>query len=160
MDEFVSTYTNRIDGKGRVSIPAPFREVLTRDGFAGLYCSPALDQMAVDAGGNRFRDAIRQSLSQFDPFSEDYGLLSTALMGVSEILSIDREGRTVFSDAIRERAGLTDTVTFVGQGFKFQIWEPSRFAAYREEANSRVRELRKRLGAKGSAGVPPQGGGT
>jgi MraZ protein len=131
-----------------------------RDGFPGLYCSPTLDQKAVDAGGNRFRDAIRQSLSQFDPFSDDYELLSTALMGESEILSIDREGRTVFSDTIRRRAGLTDAVTFVGQGFKFQIWEPSRFAAFREEATSRVRELRKRLGAKGSAGAPPQGGGT
>jgi MraZ protein len=158
MDEFVSTFTNRIDGKGRVSIPAPFREVLLRDGFPGLYCSPTLDQKAVDAGGNRFRDAIRLSLSQFDPFSEDYELLSTALMGESEILSIDKDGRTVFPDSIRGRAGLTDLVTFVGQGFKFQIWEPSRFAAYREEAASRVRELRKRLGARGSAGVPPGAG--
>ena len=92
--------------------------------------------------------------------SEDYELLSTALMGESEILSIDKDGRTVFPDTIRARAGLTDLVTFVGQGFKFQIWEPSRFAAYREEANSRMRALRQRLGAKGSAGVPPQGGGT
>lgn len=160
MDEFVSTFTNRIDGKGRVSIPAPFRAVLTRDGFDGLYCCPTLDRRAVDAGGNKLRDAIRQSLSQFDPFSEDYELLSTSLIGESEILSIDKDGRTVFSDAVRERAGLTDLVTFVGQGFKFQIWEPGRFAAYREEATMRVRELRQRLGSRTpAAGVPPRGEG-
>ena len=38
MDRFVSHYTLRLDTKGRVSIPAPFRAVLARDGFEGLYC--------------------------------------------------------------------------------------------------------------------------
>ena len=52
MDRFVSNYTLRLDAKGRVSIPAPFRAVLARDGFDGLYCYPALDQPALDAGGN------------------------------------------------------------------------------------------------------------
>ena len=52
MDRFVSHYTLRLDAKGRVSIPAPFRAVLARDGFEGLYCYPALDRPALDAGGN------------------------------------------------------------------------------------------------------------
>ena len=52
MDRFVSHYTLRLDAKGRVSIPAPFRAVLARDGFDGLYCYPALDRPALDAGGN------------------------------------------------------------------------------------------------------------
>ena len=86
MDEFVSTFTNRLDAKGRVSIPAPFRAVLAVDGFDGLYCCPTLDRSAVDAGGNRFREAIRSSLANFEPFSEDHELLSTTLIGESEIL--------------------------------------------------------------------------
>ena len=52
MDRFVSNYTSRIDAKGRVSIPAPFRAALARDGYDGLYCYPALDRPAIDAGGN------------------------------------------------------------------------------------------------------------
>src|SRR5882724_7891968 len=51
MDRFVSHYTLRLDAKGRVSIPAPFRAVLARDGFEGLYCYPTLDRPALDAGG-------------------------------------------------------------------------------------------------------------
>lgn len=146
MDEFVSTYTNRLDAKGRVSIPAPFRAVLVRDGFEGLYCCPTLDRKAVDAGGNRLRDQIRESLGLFEAFSEDHEYLSTTLIGESEILKIDQDGRVIFSDAIKDHAGIADRVTFVGQGYKFQIWEPDRFAAYREEAKARVRDLRKRLG--------------
>jgi MraZ protein len=148
MDEFVSTFTNRLDAKGRVSIPASFRLVLARDGFEGLYCCPTLDRKAVDAGGNSLRDTIRGSLAQFEPFSEEYEQLSTTLIGESEILKIDQDGRTVLSQSIMEHAGVTDRVTFVGQGFKFQIWEPDRFAEYREEAKERVRALRSQLGAR------------
>lgn len=151
MDEFVSTFTNRLDSKGRVSIPAAFRLVLTRDGFEGLYCCPTLDRRAVDAGGKLLRDKIRQSLSQFEPFSEEHEQLSTTLIGDSEILKIDQDGRTVLTDAILEHAGVSDQITFVGQGFKFQMWEPKRFAAYREEAKDRVRELRSRLGGRGDS---------
>src|SRR5690606_26240868 len=145
MDEFVSTFTNRLDAKGRVSIPASFRAVLMVDGFDGLYCCPTLDRQAVDAGGNRFRATIGASLANFEPFSEDHEYLSTTLIGESEILKIDQDGRVVLSDAIREHAGVSDRVTFVGQGYKFQLWEPSRFAAYREEAKNRLRDIRKRL---------------
>lgn len=145
MDEFVSTFTNRLDAKGRVSIPASFRAVLTVDGFDGLYCCPTLDRNAVDAGGNRLRERIKASLSNFEPFSEDHELLSTTLIGESEILKIDQDGRVILSDAIRAHAGITDRVTFVGQGYKFQIWEPDRFEAYRKEAQDRLRDLRRRL---------------
>ena len=153
MDEYISTFTNRLDAKGRVSIPAGFRAVLAVDGFDGLYCCPTLDRQAVDAGGNRLRERIRASIANFEPFSEDYELLSTTLIGDSEILKIDAEGRVVLTETIKAHAGIADRVTFVGQGYKFQIWEPERFAAYREEAKNRLRDLRKRLGPGPRAAV-------
>lgn len=145
MDEFVSTFTNKLDQKGRVSIPAPFRAVLAVDGFDGLYCCPTLDRKAVDAGGNKLRATIGDSLKNFEPFSEDHEYLSTTLIGESEILKIDQDGRVVLTDSIKDHAGIADRVTFVGQGYKFQIWEPDRFVAYREEAKARLRDIRKRL---------------
>jgi MraZ protein len=146
MDEFVSTFTNKLDAKGRVSIPALFRAVLAVDGFDGLYCCPTLDRKAVDAGGNKLRATIAGSLKNYEPFSEDHEYLSTTLIGESEILKIDQDGRVVLTDAIKAYAGIVDRVTFVGQGYKFQLWEPDRFVAYREEAKNRLRELRKDLG--------------
>jgi len=159
MDEFVSTFTNKLDAKGRVSIPAPFRSVLAVDGFEGIYCCPTLDRQAVDAGGNHFRDIIRGSIANFEPFSEDHEYLSTTLIGESEILKYDQEGRVVLTDTIKEHAGIADRVTFVGQGYKFQIWEPERFAAYREEAKNRLRGLRRTLGSSHRAtGADPGAG--
>jgi MraZ protein len=145
MDAFISTYTNRLDAKGRVSIPAPFRAVLAVDGFDGLYCCPTLDRQAVDAGGNRLRATIGKMLAGFEPLSEDHEYLSTTLIGESEVLKIDGDGRVVLTETIKEYAGIADRVTLVGQDYKFQIWEPERFIAYREEAKNRLRDIRKRL---------------
>ena len=77
--------------------------------------------------------------------------------GDSEVLKIDQDGRVVLSDTIKAHAGITDRVTFVGQGYKFQMWEPNRFAAYREEAKRRLRELRKHLDSNRRATGARQG---
>ena len=71
MDRFVSNKTLRLDAKGRVSIPASFRSVLARDGFDGLYCYPALDRPAMDAGGNALMAEIEALIGRFTPFSDE-----------------------------------------------------------------------------------------
>lgn len=151
MGRYVSTFTNRIDAKGRVSIPAPFRLALVKEGAEQLYCCPTLDMQAVDAGGKALQGRIDELLSAYPPFSEDYEYFSTALLGDSEELKIDGDGRVVLSDTIRNHAGLDGKVTFVGQGYKFQLWNPERFEVFREESRSRVRALRKNLGNNKSA---------
>ncbi|MDD7910312.1 MULTISPECIES: division/cell wall cluster transcriptional repressor MraZ [Pseudovibrio] len=149
MSGFVSHFTNRVDAKGRVSIPAPFRAALAKDGFEGLYCFPSPFQSAVDAGGNGLVAEIQKKLEGFSTLSLEYDALSTALYGASETLKVDRDGRFVLSDMVRHHAGIEDEVTFVGQGFKFQIWEPSKFRKHREEAMKRA--LAVLAGGGGSA---------
>src|SRR5262249_46503457 len=89
MNRFVSNYTLRLDAKGRVSIPAPFRQVLARDGFPGLYCYPTLDRPALDAGGNALLAEIEQLIATFSPYSDEREDLSAALYGTSETLNVD-----------------------------------------------------------------------
>ena len=101
MDGFVATFVNRLDQKGRVSVPAPFRSVLAREGQDGLYSYPALDRPAIDGGGARLRQAIAERLNIFATFSEDYESLSTAFYGESRILKIDPDGRVVLPEEFR-----------------------------------------------------------
>ncbi len=159
MDRFVSHFQNRLDAKGRVSIPASFRAVLVRDGFEGLYVHPSLDADAVDCGGHALLRDIDDLLERHSPYSVERDLFSTALLGTSEILKVDPEGRVVLSETVRAYAGITTEVTFVGQGHKFQIWEPSRFRQHLEEATLRVRELRKQLSARHAADPSPRPSG-
>ncbi|GAH78841.1 unnamed protein product, partial [marine sediment metagenome] len=147
MDQFVSTFTNKIDTKGRVSIPASFRTVLAKDGFEGIYCYPSLDAPALDAGGQRLLNKINALVEDLAPYSDERDQLATALFGTSEILSIDQDGRTILPERLREHGGITNQITFVGLGEKFQLWEPKRFETYQAEARQKVRDLRKLLGA-------------
>jgi transcriptional regulator MraZ len=151
MDRFVSNYALRLDSKGRVSIPAPYRAVLARDGFDGLYCYPALDRPALDAGGNALLGEIETLITRFPPFSEEREEFAAALYGTSETLKIDGEGRVVLTEPLKTHAGITDAVAFVGLGHKFQIWEPSRFRAQLAEATEKVRAFKRQLGSRVAA---------
>ncbi len=155
MERFVSSYTNKVDAKGRVSVPASFRSILTRDGFDGVFCYPSLDSQTLDAGGSSLIDEIHALLEGLDPYSDERDELSLALFGESEILKIDQDGRVVLPPRLREHAGITDSAVFVGVGHKFQLWSPERFEARRQGARRRVVELKKLLrnAARGQAGA-------
>jgi len=157
MDHFVSTYTNRIDAKGRVSVPAQFRNILAKEAGEGVFCYPALDAEALDAGGNRLIETIHGLLDNLDPYSDERDHLATALFGVSEMLTLDSTGRVILGDRLKSHAGITDSVTFVGLGDKFQIWEPSRFEAHQAKGRERLRELKQLLGAARRSGAGPTG---
>ncbi|GAB4232192.1 MAG: division/cell wall cluster transcriptional repressor MraZ [Methyloligellaceae bacterium] len=146
MEHFVSTFTNKIDAKGRVSVPASFRAVLAWEGFSGIYCYPSLDDPALDAGGQRLVDWNNALLAGV-PDSPERDLLSMALYGASENISIDQDGRIIVPERLREHAHIDGQITFVGLGEKFQMWEPERFRARFEQGRRRLSELRKLLGA-------------
>jgi MraZ protein len=154
MDRFVSHYLLRLDAKGRVSVPASFRAVLAHDGFDGLYCYPALDRPALDAGGNALLAEIETLTAGFAPFSDQREQFSLSLYGTSETLKIDGEGRVVLTDALKTHAGIADAVTFVGLGHKFRIWEPGRFRAELAEATEKVRAFKQELGNRMAAAKP------
>ena len=77
------------------------------------------------AAGRGLQDEIAKRLQPFETFSEDHESLSTAFYGESRVLKIDPDGRVVLPEEFRAYAGIADTAVFVGQGFKFQIWEPA-----------------------------------
>ncbi len=161
MDRFVSTFINKIDAKGRVSIPAPFRTVLERDGYAGgIYCYPSLDAPALDAGGERLARKIDGLLADLPEYSDERDELSVALYGDVQVLSIDGDGRIVLPEGLRRHAGLDGKIAFVGLGDKFQMWEPARFEERRGRAREKVRDHRKLFAARGKAARSDAGDGS
>ena len=153
LDRFVSHFTNRLDAKGRVSIPAPFRAVLGRDGFEGLYVYPSLHAEALDCGGHALLREIDALLAPLSPYSEAWDAYAATLHGESQVLKLDGEGRVILTETLKSYTGITSEATLVGQGHKFQIWEPGRFRAHLEEARRRVRDHRKQLGSSHAAQI-------
>jgi MraZ protein len=147
---FVSTVVNKLDAKGRVSVPAPFRQILAQQNLKGFYCFPSFVAPALEAFGETLLNEFQERLGNVDPlFSEDYDAQAQAVVGESQFLNFDDEGRVRLPDDLIAHAGIGERVLFVGMVKKFQIWEPERFGPVRRERIARARATR--LGTGGAA---------
>lgn len=153
MTSFLSTYVNKVDKKGRVSVPAAYRTALSDQTFQGLIAYPSLSHPAIEAFG---RDMLeRMNARRFDQQIEG-GDFEQALLGqdeddaieiimaMSNELPFDGEGRIVLPQSLAGAAGITDEVAFVGRGSRFQLWAPERWESHRAEAIERLRARRAR----------------
>ena len=152
MDRFLSNAVNRIDSKGRVSVPAHFRTVVNKKGFSELYGLRALDIPAMDVGGPDLLDRYEQRIAAEDPFLQTADDMSFFVHGDGTFLKLDQDGRITVTDFIREHTGITSEVAFVGRGHFFQIWEPERLRVYGAEVRARLSKLRQAAAAGRSAG--------
>ena len=146
---FLSTYHNRIDKKGRVSIPAPFRAALAAQEFAGIvaYMSPL--HSCIEACGMARILKFNQRIEKLDPYSEERDAFATSIFGESVQLGFDSEGRVMLPSTLISGAKLSENATIVGKGEIFEIWEPKAFDAHVRRARDLVRE--KRFQLKGDA---------
>ncbi len=155
MDRFLSSAVNRVDAKGRVSVPAHFRSVLAKRGDAELYALRALDQPALDVGGLDLLDRYEQRIASEDPFLQSADDMSYFIHGDGAFLKLDQDGRITVNDFIRDHTGIAQEVAFVGRGTFFQMWEPAKLAVHARQVRERL--LRQRLS---SVGDSRQGEGT
>ncbi len=141
MDRFLSSSVNRIDAKGRVSVPAHFRSVVQKRGYTELYALRCLDQPAMDVGGLDLLDRYEQRIAQEDPFLQTADDMSFFCHGDGAFLKLDQDGRITMTDFIREHTGIGQEVAFVGRGQFFQIWEPGRLAEHGAKVRERLLKL-------------------
>lgn len=157
MASFISTYVNKVDKKGRVSVPAAFRAALSGQAFQGLIAFPSITEPAVEAFGRDMLDELdRQRLQQRMAGGDferallgagDDDLIETILASASE-LPFDGEGRIVLPQSLAAHAGIDGMAAFVGRGSRIQIWSPDRFEKRQADTLSR---LRARLANGGGA---------
>ncbi len=137
---FSSSATNKVDGKGRVSIPAPFRKVLQGEGSQILFLMPELRGAPTIVGfGERHFENLANSLIRMNPFGEEYDALADAVAGQARQLPLDETGRIVLPKDLRELAGIGDEAFFVGKVNMFQIWNPETYAAARPALMEKAR---------------------
>jgi MraZ protein len=144
MTHFLGTHQNRLDAKGRVSVPAPFRSALRQAGEtngcgAQLVLRPSHKHPCVEAWPAAEFQALAAPLDRLDLFSEEHDDLANTLYADAYPVETDKEGRIVLPDALIAHAGLTEAVVFMGLGRIFQVWEPQAAERRRAEARERAR---------------------
>lgn len=147
---FLSTYHNRIDKKGRLSIPAQFRAALAAQEFPGIIAYPSPLHACVEACGMQRIMKINQRIEKLDSYSEERDAFATMLFGQSVQLAFDPEGRVTLPESLIKGAKLSEQVTIVGKGEIFEIWEPSAFEAHARQARELMKNKRLQLKGDGA----------
>jgi MraZ protein len=160
VDRFLGHVTNRIDAKGRVSVPAHFRSLIQKAGHAELYALRSLHLPALDIGGPGFLARYDGRLGHEDPFAETADDMSFYLHADGAFLKLDQDGRITVTDFIREHTGIASDVTFAGANTHFQMWQPERFEEHRARVRARLAERREAARQMTGGAVIPSSGGT
>lgn len=142
MERFLSNAVNRIDAKGRVSVPAQFRSVLQLKGLSDLYALQSIDMPAIDTGGMDLLEKYEEKIALDDPFLRSSDDMSIFCHGDGAFFKVDGSGRLQVTDFIREHTGIKDHIAFVGRGQFFQMWDPDQFADHRAQVRARLLEKR------------------
>jgi MraZ protein len=142
---FQSTVMGSLDSKGRVCIPASFRQVLAAQNTPGVYLYPSFFEPALEGFGQSAIDALHARLAAQDPFlSPSHDDTARAIVARIVQLPPDDGGRVRLPDALIEHAKLKDRVAFVGLSQKFQIWDADAFAAAEADSIARMKAQRER----------------
>lgn len=152
---FLSTYVNKVDRKGRVSVPATFRSTLATHRETNLVVLfPSFRVPALDGTGSNYVEEMNERLETLEQFSDEHENLSQ-LFAEAHPLTMDGEGRIVLPEPLKEHAQITSDVAFVGLGAMFQIWEPGRYAEHRATVRDRSRRQGTTLPPRGGSARPP-----
>ena len=134
---FLSTYENKLDKKGRVSVPAPFRSYLSNLGYNGVICFPSFNHQCIESWPQDRIEKITNSIDDLNPFEEKKDYFATSILAESINLQFDSEGRILLTSKLLKHAKIKNSMLFVGQGKTFQIWEPTSFEKFKVNAKKK-----------------------
>lgn len=150
---FVSTFVNKVDRKGRVSVPASFRAALASQMPQGIVVFPSFTATAIEGCGSDFLEQLAASTTAaFDLFSPEQDDINTLIFSSSHQLVWDPEGRVMLPEEILAHANITEQAAFVGKGRTFQIWEPAALKSHTEEARKRALQNRPQIALRAPEG--------
>jgi MraZ protein len=142
---FLSTFINKIDKKGRISVPAQFRPYLSDENFSGVILYESFINPCIEGCNIERIKKLSDAIDNLDPFSEDRDSFATAILAGSAQITIDQDGRIILPDNLISIAELKDKAVFVGKGKTFEIWQPEKFSDYASYAKNKAKEKRNTL---------------
>ena len=145
MDLFISKYLNKIDKKGRVSLPSSFRNVLPKSNKNEIILYKSIKFNSIEGCGVGRLNEIAKRINNLDFFSEDYDDFSTSIFSEIITTNIDKEGRFLIPENLKEYANIKKEAAFYGQGYFFQIWEPKEGIKNTEVSRKRLLKEKKSL---------------
>jgi len=142
---FLSSQENKLDKKGRVSVPATFRTHLNSLGYNGFIAYPSFNHKALEACSQDRIEKISSTIDSLNPFEEKRDFFATSVLSESVSLQFDSEGRVLITNKLLDHAKIKNSILFVGLGKTFQIWEPKSFEKFKIVARKKAYQNRSNL---------------
>ena len=140
MTLFLSTFVNRIDKKGRVSVPSSFRSTLELNGFKGMVCYPSPNLSSIEGCTVNRIKKLSDAIDSLGPFSSERSTFSASILADSHQINFDQEGRVIVPSELINFAGINDEISFVGMGETFQMWNPETYRKFKNETQNQAQD--------------------
>ena len=138
---FRGEFDQKVDKKGRMSIPSDFRAVLT-DGdprcpenplarlvvLHGPHIKDCLHVYTIEA-----MEEIEEGIKRLPPGSVERKKASRKILGKSWETEVDKDGRIVLPQRLREQIGLGGLATMTAMGDYFELWDATTYERFEEE---------------------------
>ena len=144
----MDTIINKVDAKGRVSLPSDYRSIV-KELSTEIVCYRSLNAPCIEGC---LEDTLEKLATEIenstDFFSETQDNLTNLIFGDAKRFTFDSTGRISLTEKLLKHAQITDTAVFVGKGRKFQIWNPENWE--KEEKRIRAEVMKNRPSLKAS----------
>lgn len=145
MSLFLSCYENRLDTKGRISVPAAFRSSLNSENFAGVVLFRSFKHNCIEGLSMSRMEKIASASDQMGIFDDELDNLTAMVFADARPLQFDITGRIIIPKELLKHANITDKALFVGRGNSFQIWNPDDFAKTQQNSLNTLRKTHPNL---------------
>lgn len=142
MSLFLSTFENKVDLKGRVSVPSQFRGIIQEGENNSLVLYESSINNCIEGCSISRIEELSKKIDSLDPFSDEKDAFSTIVLGGSAQLQFDKDGRILLPKNLIEFANIKDKAIFIGKGQIFEIWEPVAFELHKNESREKIKNYR------------------
>lgn len=146
---FIDTIANKVDAKGRTSVPAEYREIV-KNSQSSIILYRSLSCPCIEGCLEILLEKLATDIENTtDFFSETQDNLTNLVFGDAKKFDFDSTGRIVLSEKLLQHANISDTAIFVGKGRKFQIWNEANWTVEEASIRAQAQKIRPSLNQSG-----------
>ena len=145
---FRGIFHNHLDEKGRLNIPAKLREQMKADHESPLILTLGFDQALYLYPMDVWKK-IEDQLLTLNSLSPEVRQFQRMILGNSDEVELDSQGRIIISPVLRKEAGLSKNIVIAGMLQRVEIWDKEKYENYHAQSAQTLELLGQKLADKG-----------
>lgn len=146
---FSGKYYYSLDPKGRIIIPAPFREIISSNYNPKLYIVNAAFDRCLHVYPQEEWNSLEEKVRQLPKMQEEVRFFMRRVIASAQEVELDKQGRILVPASLREDAGLNSEIAIVGQIEKIELWDRKEWDNVVDPSRINQKAVEEKLAAYG-----------